>query len=53
MPNDEGNGTVRGGCSVNRKIVNYGQSVRERLLAVAKQKDVQFEYILLRYAFDS
>lgn len=37
---------------MNRKIVNYGQSVRERLLAVAKQKDVQFEYILLRYAFE-
>lgn len=37
---------------MKRKIVNYGHSVRERLLTIARQRDVQLEYLLLRYAFE-
>lgn len=37
---------------MKRKVVNYGHSVRERLLKIAKEKNVQLEYVLLRYAFE-
>lgn len=37
---------------MKRKVVNYGHSVRARLLKIAKEKNVQLEYVLLRYAFE-
>ena len=37
---------------MKRKIVNFGQSVRERLLAIARERNIQLEYLLLRYAFE-
>ena len=33
-------------------VVNFGDSVRARLLAVAKRENVQLEYLLLRYALE-
>jgi hypothetical protein len=35
---------------MKRGVTNFGASVRARLLAVAQKENVQFEYILLRYA---
>ena len=37
---------------MKRKIVNFGQSVRERLLTIARERNIQLEYLLLRYAFE-
>lgn len=37
---------------MRRGIANFGASVRARLLAVAQRENVQFEYILLRYALE-
>lgn len=37
---------------MRRGIINFGASVRARLLAVAQRENVQFEYILLRYALE-
>ncbi len=34
------------------RTVNYGESVRARLLSFAKKEGVQLEYILLRYALE-
>ena len=37
---------------MSRPIVDFGQSVRARLLSVAKVQGVQLEYVLLRYALE-
>lgn len=37
---------------MKRKIVDYGRSVRARLLMLANQRGVQLEYVLLRYALE-
>ena len=37
---------------MKRKISNYGDSVRARLLALARSENVQLEYLLLRYALE-
>jgi len=37
---------------MKRPIVNYGESVRARLLSIAKKENIQMEYILLRYALE-
>lgn len=37
---------------MRRIIVDYGQSVRARLLMLANQRGVQLEYVLLRYALE-
>lgn len=37
---------------MKRVVTNFGASVRARLLAVAQKENVQFEYILLRYALE-
>ena len=37
---------------MKRGIVNYGESARARLLALANEKGVQLEYVLLRYALE-
>lgn len=37
---------------MKRKIYNYGDSVRARLLALARSENVQLEYLLLRYALE-
>lgn len=37
---------------MRRGITNFGASVRARLLTVAQRENVQFEYILLRYALE-
>lgn len=37
---------------MKRRIVNYGDSVRAKLLAVAKRENIQLEYLLLRYALE-
>lgn len=37
---------------MKKGVVNYGESVRARLLAVAKRENVQLEYLLLRYALE-
>ena len=37
---------------MRRGIVNYGESARARLLALANEKGVQLEYVLLRYALE-
>ena len=37
---------------MRRGVSNFGASVRARLLAVAQRENVQFEYILLRYALE-
>lgn len=37
---------------MKRHVVNYSDSVRARLLAVAKRENVQFEYLLLRYSLE-
>jgi hypothetical protein len=37
---------------MKRGVTNFGASVRARLLAVAQKENVQFEYILLRYALE-
>lgn len=37
---------------MKRGIVNYGESVRARLLLLANEKGVQLEYVLLRYALE-
>ena len=37
---------------MKKPLVNFGHSVRARLLAVAKERGLQFEYVLLRYALE-
>ncbi len=37
---------------MKRKVKDYGQSVRARLLAIAHENGIQLEYVLLRYAFE-
>jgi len=37
---------------VSKPTVDFGQSARARLLAVANRQGVQLEYVLLRYAFE-
>ena len=52
MQDDESHGSVSGGAVVKKEVVNFGDSVRARLLAVAKRENVQLEYLLLRYALE-
>lgn len=35
-----------------KKVVNFSDSVRARLLAIAKREEIQLEYLLLRYAIE-
>jgi hypothetical protein len=35
-----------------KKVINYGASIRARLLAIAKKVQLQLEYLLLRYALE-
>ena len=35
-----------------KPLMNFGDSVRARLLAIAKKENVQLEYLLLRYALE-
>ena len=37
---------------MKKEVVNFGESVRARLLAVAKRENIQLEYLLLRYALE-
>lgn len=37
---------------MKHEIVNFGLSARQRLLNIARQKGVQLEYVLLRYALE-
>ena len=37
---------------MKKEVVNFGDSVRARLLAIAKRENVQLEYLLLRYALE-
>lgn len=37
---------------MKKVTTNFGHSVRTRLLAVANERRVQLEYVLLRYAFE-
>ena len=37
---------------MKKATTNFGHSVRTRLLAVANERGVQLEYVLLRYAFE-
>lgn len=37
---------------MKKPIVNFGQSIRTRLLAISRRENVQHEYVLLRYAFE-
>ena len=35
-----------------KPLMNFGDSVRARLLAIAKSENIQLEYLLLRYALE-
>ena len=35
-----------------KPLMNFGDSVRARLLAIAKKENIQLEYLLLRYALE-
>ena len=37
---------------MKKGVTNFGQSVRAKLLAVARENGIQLEYVLLRYAFE-
>ena len=37
---------------MSHKIVDFGQSARARLLALANRQGIQLEYVLLRYALE-
>jgi len=37
---------------MKKQMTNFGHSVRTRLLAIANERGVQLEYVLLRYAFE-
>jgi len=37
---------------MKKPTTNFGHSVRTRLLAIANERGVQLEYVLLRYAFE-
>ena len=41
MPNDQSDDALSGGPVMKKGVVNYGESVRARLLAVAKRENVQ------------
>ena len=51
VQDDKGHGSLFGGVGM-KGVVNFGESVRARLLAIAKQENVQLEYLLLRYALE-
>ena len=53
MQDDTDNGSVSGGQGMKMKpLMNFGDSVRARLLAIAKKENIQLEYLLLRYALE-
>lgn len=52
MSNAPNRTALSGGNCIKRKIVDYGQSVRARLLMLANQRGIQLEYVLLRYALE-
>lgn len=35
-----------------KPLMNFGDSVRARLLAIAQKENIQLEYLLLRYALE-
>ena len=35
-----------------KPLMNFADSVRARLLAIAKKENIQLEYLLLRYALE-
>ena len=53
LQDDTDNGSVSGGQGMKMKpLMNFGDSVRARLLAISKKENIQLEYLLLRYALE-